>query len=86
MSTLSTTSTTPSVPTPAGAANALVEWVAGELARSPVAMKLAGLASVVVGAVPGLLTNVTVKAALIAGGSVLASIVHLADATTPPKA
>lgn len=78
MSTFPTTS--PKAPSPAALLTALVEWLAGELARSPVALKLAGFGAVVAGAVPGVLSNGPVRVALVAAGTFLAGIVHLAEA------
>ena len=81
---MSTFPTTPTkTPSPAALLTALIEWLGGELARSSTALKLAGLAQVVVAAVPGDIANGTVRAVLIGAGSFLTAVVHWADVHKP---
>lgn len=58
----------------------IVEWLAGELSRNPTVLKLAGLAAVVVAAVPGDISSTVVRSVLIAAGAFLTTVVHLAEA------
>lgn len=60
-------------------ATEVVDWFGGELAKSPTALKLAGLAAVVAGAIPGDIASTAVRTALIAVGGFLAAIVHYAE-------
>ena len=80
---MSTTPTTPTKQVPPSLSAILTqatEWLAGELAASPTALKIAGAAATVIGAVPGVLAGSTVRTALIGAGTFLVGIVHLAEA------
>ncbi len=61
------------------AVNSVVEWVAGEVSRSPVALKLVGIGASVVAAIPGDFSNTVVRSSLIIGGMFLTSVTHLAE-------
>lgn len=71
-----------SSPSLSSAVNSVIEWVAGEVARSPVALKLAGIGATVVAAIPGDFSNQVVRSSLIIGGMFLTSVVHYADSRT----
>ena len=58
----------------------IMEWLAGELSRNPTVLKLAGIGAVVAAAIPGDISNTVVRAVLIAAGSFLTAVVHLAEA------
>ncbi len=77
-----TTSTIPTNPTFAGAVNVVVEWIAGEIARSPVVLKLTGIAAAAVSAIPGDISNPVVRSSLIIGGFFLTGIVHFTGTKT----
>ncbi len=81
MSTVPTQTQTPTpvTPTPASLLAVLVEWLAGELAKSPTILKLAGLGAVVAAAIPGDISNQYLRAALTLGGFALTAIVHAAE-------
>lgn len=68
-------------PTPSlsSALNSVVEWFAGEIAGSPTVLKLAGVASVVVGAIPGDFKSTVIRSSLVLGGYFLTSVVHYAE-------
>ncbi len=59
---------------------AIIDWLAGELARNPSVLKLAGIGAVVAAAIPGDISNTVVRAVLIAAGAFLTAVVHLAEA------
>lgn len=80
MSVTPTSTPTTLPPSLAKVFSAFLEWLAGELTRSPVALKLAGLGAVVAGAVPGDIGNTVVRAVLVAVGGLLTAAVHLAEA------
>lgn len=85
--TTTTTGTTTSTPLPSTLShllNVIVEWLAGELAGNPTLLKLAGLAAIVAGALPGDLSSTLVRTVLIAAGAFLAAVVHLAEAKPKP--
>ena len=71
--------TQPSSPNLGSALNGVVEWVAGEISRSPAALKLVGIASTVVAAIPGDFSNSVIRSSLILGGFFLTSVVHMAE-------
>jgi hypothetical protein len=67
------------VPSPATLITQVIEFLGGELAKSPTVLKLAGLGAVVAAAIPGDITSGAVRAALIAVGGFLTAVVHYAE-------